>query len=446
MTQPTRYELTAPRHSRRPGDLASSVAEAGAAARRAVGASCERDAAIRDVAVGVAGPALTGCVIWMLREAQTRRLRRLRFLSRDGQVLYELAKRIAPKLGIDLDLRYVYSSRLTWSLAATDAKQLSSTQWLFNSFMKSNADDVCARLGLRAADYAETLRKAGVSLDPEARADRADQHAALRRFLASPDVAHTAGRRIAAMRDLVIDYARQNQLADAGTGLVDIGWTGRMIGSLISICEPAEMSRPHILLWGHEPRATGWTDPDRVAAYMYNTATGQGLDWRVPDAPFIMETFSMGDHGIVTGYERDSSDRVVPILNNATNIAARAWGLDLYRSALYAFSEALDCNLDGEIRPQIHEAMDTFWCHPTLTEAETWGAYPYDSDPAGTAVRRLARPFPEGDELSTVDEVAGARGDRAWIAGSLATSTPAARLLYSAHVPHQDNVGAPATD
>ena len=69
-------------------------------------------------------------------------------------------------------------------------------------------------------------------------------------------------------------------LAQADTGLVDIGWTGRMVASLISVRERAGMARPHVLFWGHEPRpTTGWTDPERVGLYVYNTATGRGPGW-----------------------------------------------------------------------------------------------------------------------------------------------------------------------
>ena len=64
--------------------------------------------------------------------------------------------------------------------------------------------------------------------------------------------------------------------------------------ALVSVCEAAGMARPHILFWGHEPRpATGWTDAERVGSYVYNTAIGHGLGWRIPDAPFVMETFCM---------------------------------------------------------------------------------------------------------------------------------------------------------
>jgi hypothetical protein len=437
-----RYEQIMATHSQRPGDLAAQFAAASRAARAAVGVTSEHETAIRDVAAGVAAPALVGFALWIQQQSQRRGLRRLRFLSRDGQVLYELMRRLAPILGADLDLEYVYSSRLTWSLAATQPDHLAEAPWLFNSFVKSNAADVCARLGLPLAQYHSAMLACGVSLDPEARADQAAQDQALRLFVGTPDVTRAVGARIEEMRRLVLGYAAQHQLAEPGTGLVDIGWTGRMVASLIHLCEAEGMTRPHVLFWGHEPRpATGWTDPERVRSYVYNTATGQGLDWRVPDAPFIMETFCMGDHGIVSGYRADADGQTEPMLLSPRNDAAEAWGLRLYRSTLYAFCTALDTSRvlpDDDVRPLAHQVLDAFWCHPTRAEALAWGAYPYDSDPAGTAIRPLARPFTTQDHT--------ARGDRAWIAGSLALSTPEAQTAYLRDAPERERTGAPETD
>jgi hypothetical protein len=324
-------------------------------------------------------------------------------------------------------------------LAVTDPSRLAEAPWLLNSFVKSSAADVCARLGLPFAQFRDTLLTCGASLDPDVRADQPAQADALRRFAATSEVTKAAGERITAMRRLVLDYAAQHQLADAGTGLVDIGWTGRMAGSFIELCEAAGMSRPAVLFWGHEPRATGWTSP-LVAAYMYNTATGQGVDWRVPDVPFIMETFCMADHGIVSGYRKDASGTVHPQLMSADNEPARDWGLDLYRSALYAFAAALGATAQlppGDLRPVVHQVLDAFWCHPSGPEAGAWGSYPYDSDPAGTAVRPLARSFADADR---------ARGDRAWLAGSLALSAPGAREHYLRSAPAGELAGAPEAD
>jgi hypothetical protein len=227
----TRYEKIMAGCSVQPGDLAARFARASRAARAAVEAGTEREAAIRDVAAGV----------------------------------------------------------------ATQPGRLAEAPWLFNSFIKSDAADVCARLGLAMAQYRPTMLACGVSVDPEVRADQPRQAHALLRFVDLPEVTRAVEARISAMRGLVLDYATQHALAEADTGLVDIGWTGRMAASLISVCEAAGMARPHILFWGHEPRpATGWTDPERVGSYVYNTATGQGLGWRVPDAPFVMENVLHG--------------------------------------------------------------------------------------------------------------------------------------------------------
>jgi hypothetical protein len=439
---PTRYERILAGHVTG-GDLGLRLSTASRDARSRVQAVTGRDRAIRDVAAGVAAPALVGCVIWMLREARARGVRRLRFLSRDGQVLCELARRLAPYLNAGLDLEYVYSSRRTWSLAATDPGQLLRAEWLFNSFIKSNAADVCARLGLPPEEYRRDLLAAGASLDPEARADDDRQAAALTRFLARPAVAAATATRVSATRRLVVEYAAQHQLTGATTALADAGWTGRMAGALVQVCEQAGMTRPHILFWGHEPRATGWTDPDRVTAWMYNTATGRGLRWRVPDAPFAVETFCMGDHGIVTGYTRAPDGQVEPVLAAPVNAPAQAWGLRLYRRVLYAFCDALTATgpiLDADARPAVWRVMDAFWCHPTRAEARAWGSYPYDSDPAGTAIRPLARPL-------AIRYGQALRGDRAWIAGSLAlTSNQSARTTFLHQSSQAELAGSPATD
>jgi hypothetical protein len=175
---------------------------------------------------------------------------------------------------------------------------------------------------------------------------------------------------------------------------------------------------------------------------MYDTSRGEGLDLRVPDAPFIVETFCMGDHGILSGYRKTPAGRIEPILSAETNTAAVAWGLEVYRSVLYAFCDALDGGLDCDVRPLVHKVMDAFWCHPTREEAEAWGSYPYDSDPSGTAARGLARAFePDPD-----GQAGGSRGDRAWLAGSLALTLPTVRTNLTSVASGPEWAGAPATD
>jgi len=200
-------------------EISPRFAHASRAARAAVEVTSERETAIRDVAAGVAAPALVGFVLWTQEQSRLRGLRRLRFLSRGGQVLYELTRRLARVLGAEMGLEYVYSSRLTWSLAATQPDRLADAPWLFNSFIKSNAADVCARLGLPLAQYRPAILTCGVSLEPDARADQPGQAGALLRYVGTPVVARAVGARIEAMRRLVLDRYTPARPAIRGAGL-----------------------------------------------------------------------------------------------------------------------------------------------------------------------------------------------------------------------------------
>ncbi|MEU7941763.1 hypothetical protein [Microbispora bryophytorum] len=440
----TRYEQNLAGHD----GLAAAMAVASARARAAVPVSTPRERAIRDIATGVAAPVLVGYVIWLLRTAQDRHLHRLCFLSRDAQVFSEIATRLAPRLEIRLPMSYVYSSRRTWSLAASDPYGLEKADWLFNSFMRSNAADVCARLGLDIEKFTGTLAAAGASLSPSARADDPEQNAALRRFVAMPEVAEAMRPRIEQMRQLVRDYAIQEGIASGSTGLVDAGWTGRMIGALHSVLTSADLPVPQTFFWGHEPRASGWTDAEFITAYMYNTVAEPGVRWRVPDVPYIVETFCMADHAIVSGFSRTPESGRIEAVLEKSNAPVSAWGFDVYRAAIYAFCSALSLSHAGDdIRPVLSSLLYDFWITPTEEEAAAWGAYPYDSDPLGRATLPLARAFTE-QELKPLLHGDGPfeQGNRAWLQGSLALSGPAGRQAGAILSPQYATLGSPATD
>jgi hypothetical protein len=72
----TRYEQIMAAHLVHPGDLAARFARGSRAARTAIEVTSEHEMAIRDVAAGVAAPALVSSVIWKAEQAQRRRLRK----------------------------------------------------------------------------------------------------------------------------------------------------------------------------------------------------------------------------------------------------------------------------------------------------------------------------------------------------------------------------------
>lgn len=87
---------------------------------------------IYKLGTNIAGPILFLFSLWVLREAVARDLRRLYFMAREGQIIFEVARKVLSRAGYDLELRYLYGSTQAWSsltdlgeaeLAVASAKQ-----------------------------------------------------------------------------------------------------------------------------------------------------------------------------------------------------------------------------------------------------------------------------------------------------------------------------------
>lgn len=75
----------------------------------------------------VIAPWLCALAARMVRDAEAQGLKRLYFMSRDGEILLRIARRIAPS---SLGCRYLYSSRRAWCFPAMVADDSSSRRWL----------------------------------------------------------------------------------------------------------------------------------------------------------------------------------------------------------------------------------------------------------------------------------------------------------------------------
>lgn len=425
----TRYERILSRSS---AGLARAMARAGGRTRGAIEVSSVRERCIRDVATGVAGPALIAYTAWLASQAREFGGRRIFFLSRDGQLLYLLASQLAEALSCKAELSYLYASRRIWNLAGASGASLPAQRWLFESFMPPNAADLCRQLGLHIEECLVPLKASGVSLDPKLRSDHPSQSKAMQRFLNEPAISKKVAGRVEAVRSTTVAYLRQEGVLSHDSVLVDAGWTGRMVGSLAKTLNDTGFSMPSVLFWGYQPK-NGVPEP-RVAIrpYMYDTSREARPRWKLPDITFLIESFLMANHGITADYKLSSSGRVDPVLDSSDNPTAERWGLGLYRRTLMKLCEVLaeeECWY-GDLRSTVHDLLGAFWLHPTALEAQVWGAYLYDSDPTGSAARPLARSFSLAEIQRGLQAGRLERGDRAWLQGSLVlTSTVAQERL-----------------
>ena len=75
------------------------------------------DKEIKQISESVISPVLTYFVWWVLINARERKIKRLYFLARDGYIMYKIAERFCNKFKLDIECRYLYSSRIAWRTA-----------------------------------------------------------------------------------------------------------------------------------------------------------------------------------------------------------------------------------------------------------------------------------------------------------------------------------------
>jgi FMN phosphatase YigB (HAD superfamily) len=381
--------------------------EAGIAAQRLAGALRHARLAgrtldqhhdtIRSVSSNVAGPLLTAFVAWCLEQARRNGYRRLYFVSRDGQVLLRMARRLAARTSNPIELRYLHGSRQAWHLPSLRRVE-DGQDWIMAPTSCLTPAIVIHRLGLKPEDLAAPLREAGFG--PETWTRQLDEHTRARLFsaLCSSSGSEVILSAAAAAAELCHGYLTQEGLLrDPDWAIVDIGWNGRLQRSLSRILEQAGCaSETNGLYLGlvnrfkHKPS-------DRLQALFGDELPLERL-WTIGYPVPLLEIFVQADHGPVLGY-RTSPNRYLPALKTPQNKVGAAWGLAVQQDVLEA-TAALMAETVGSSWSDFSAHLDTFLENfrellqqPSLEEAKAYGAFPFMEDQSESYSMPLAVGF-----------------------------------------------------
>ena len=431
-----RYEALLENHANASNGLSSVLAGASRLARLTVSAHLPREIALRDVAAGVAAPTLTAYVLWLLRRARAAKLHRLYFVARDGQILHAIARKLAPKLRMDLELRYLYGSRQAWHLPGVTKLDARQIEWVMDKTDRLTVGDVLARVGLTAADVMPELKRA--NLNRRTRILDDSDRAAVRTLLQNGIVAALIAERAASLRLPLLAYLKQERMFDgAKWALVDIGWHGRLQSSLSRVLATAKGPTPRGFYFGlhakNAERPAGKRD-----AYLFDARTRAGMGLVRDDLELVpvMEMFCAADHGSVTGFEQ-FGPKINVQMREPQNTAAIQWGLPLVQQTISTFADHLILDpelvdVDADVRPAVVDVLRAFWLSPMTSEAVAWGGYPYEDDQLGTSTTKLAQRYVASDAFSALYRGRVPRHHRAgWIHGSLALTDPITRRLMT---------------
>ena len=378
-----RYETILGSYGWQTGALSSAMAGASRLARLSGSATSRRENALREVAAGVMAPALVGYVLWVLFRAQELNLKRLYFLSRDGQVLLEIAQRLKKKLNLQCDLRYLYGSRQSWNLPAIMNGSDDEFEWIWDRSDHLSVRSLLARVNLEPEQVSEPLALTDLTSQDWDRPLDKQELEKLKKSLLTLAVRRLVVERVGQKRSTLLKYLEQEGvLENTSWGLVDLGWYGSLQNSLSAVLEETGGTLPvgfyFALLKGDIiPKYA-----ENREAYYFDEHQGQGDNKLFPDLITLMEMFCVSDHGTVVDFAEESG-QVKPILKEKKNQRPIDWGLPLARETLDWFLDTLllDENLispQADIRGALADLLSAFWLDPSAAEVAAWADFPWE--------------------------------------------------------------------
>jgi len=363
-------------------------------ARLDLHAAAERERAIGETVSDVVAPLLFGYVHWCLSEAVRHKLRRLYFQSRDGQILLRIAQVLAPRWGFAVECRYLKVSRQALHPAAIGQFGEADLRSVRNAGQGMSARQLLQLVCLEPEPVAPTLVEHGFPQEtwdlPLTPACRSVLEQLLPRKPLRPLIEAAAGRQ----RTRLVDYLIQEGVLDGNrAAVVDIGWRGNLQRSLIRAVrlEGRTERLPEGFYFGLLPEASGADSPPMTGYWNEFAASG----WRLAgDQIALLERFTAGDHGYVTGYTCQEN-LIKATLATTTNELALAWGLRALQVAVLRATERFVTDLSPamfdsrEFFAASWASFAEFHAHPTRAEAELWGSYPLASGQIETGPEQL---------------------------------------------------------
>jgi hypothetical protein len=381
---PNRYEkcLYAP-GSGAPRLLRSAAAGAARAARLGHQEATSRWQVIADIGADVAGPMLTGFVLWTMYEARRRNLNRLYFVARDGQILQRIAVKLNAWLGWGMELRYLYASRQSLFLPSLTALDGAAIEWLTEHARFKTLGAVLSRVEIEPQTEVRLLSASGFPPESWDETLGAEGESRLRALLSRRDLGSRVLAEAQFHRATLLDYLGQERLTD-GTpfGLVDIGWRGRLQASLAN----ALGTMPDKIV----PSITGFYYG--LSRLPKSGTAGELLAFTKRPFPnaALLETFAKADHGSVRRFRRLPNGMVEPELLETEDCEAMEWGLAAQQGGTSQFvdlmltvlkpADAMPQVISGYLRERGRAAFNRFAHFPSPAEGIAYGMLRHAAD------------------------------------------------------------------
>lgn len=410
--------------------LSSLLAGASRRVRTEMATRTDHERHIRDVAAGVVSPFIVGNILWILRQAAESEVENVFFIARDGQIMLDVARHLAPKVGYTGRLTYLLGSRSAWvlpSVTTLDMEVVSSAIPDGGDVDNLSLRRAIRRFGLEPEQLEQQLVDADLAPSMWDTTLTATQRQALRAALVSDGIRETILDLAADRRAVMLRYLKQaGAITSRPIAIVDQGTGSTLFNAMSSVLETIGQAPPRAFYFGlrRDAQDVGYGVPE---TYVRNEQDGSGF-LKTPGLLTLVEMACTADHGSVMDYQDVDGDVTID-LTSERNGAVMDWGFGVLRSTVNATVREL-CESPFELprhvdlRPASISVFEMFWNKPTRAEAEAWGRYPFED---GWSSDSVSNPIAERQGIRAVGRPQPHR--HWWNGGAQALSTPIPRTM-----------------
>lgn len=391
----------------------------------------EGEAVRRDGAAAVSfvlGPVLFAFLCWVIRRAGQLGWRRLYFLSRDGYLMCEMARRICRKRNIPIECRYLYASRFAWRIPEQDlAGEKAFLDRICRNGMEVSFSGLMKRAGLTEEEgrrIAALLRPQkgydGVLSGKEIRALRLPLAECMEfRRLASLHAGRTHANAVAYLK-------QEGLLEEVPYGIVDSGWIGSMQESLNNLLHSAgKREGVQGCYFGLYDLPKGAKEEDYHAFYF---SPGLGIGKKARFSNCLFECVFTAPQGMTIGYENNGIRMIPKRTERAEEDRRRIEEMrDWFFSYMDAMEELWEERLwaEGE-KLDVFPLLKSLMSAPSREESLFFGSLFFSDDTTEERMRPLVARLSQGQLFAQhliprilLETLGKTRKESGWMEGSV---------------------------
>lgn len=350
---------------------------------------------VERVMAQVGGVSIYLYILWVIKEAEKRNIKKLYFLARDGQIFFEVAKILCRENDIDIDCQYLYCSRLAWRVPRYFLMQEKCLDYICQRSMNLSIDKMFERTLLEESQVKKFCEELKISQEDRKRIlDYDEVYRIKEKFRGSKTFLRSVYEKSRIEYKNTINYLEQEGLTEKKRfAIVDTGWVGSMQESLSELLSCHE--KKQIVVEGFYFGMFRIPKDNSQKYYAYLFSNNKGLWRKVRFNNNLLECMCGATDGMTLGYE-NRGGIWQPRFANQRNLNSDRWNVKANHILVVQYAEYM-CRKGKLIDIPYKESqkitgklMEAFMMRPTRDEAESYGRYLFSDDITEKGVLELA--------------------------------------------------------